>query len=71
MQFLVWNLNEDTGIFWANLSDLDDNGCFDPWGQRINISTAKKIRDRAGETTQYHLIGECQGYPVDLIVMNE
>lgn len=71
VQFIIWNVNFDTGIFWANLSDLEDNGFFDPWGQRINISIAKKIRNRLGEITQYHLIGECQGYPVELAIVNE
>jgi hypothetical protein len=70
-QFLVWNLNEDTGVLWTDLSLLEDNGFFDPWGQRINISTAKQIRNRLGDVTQYHVIAECQGYPVELVIVNE
>ncbi len=71
MQFLVWNLNDDTGIFWSEMSILEDNGFLDPWGQKINLNTAKKIRNKVGEVVQHELFTECEGYPVSLIIMEE
>ena len=71
MQFLVWNLNEETGVFWADVSILEDNGFLDPWGQKINLSTAKKVRNRVGDITQHQLLTECEGYPVELVIMEE
>lgn len=76
MRFLVWNLNEDTGVFWSDLSVLEDNdlegrGLLDPWEQKINLRHAKRITNGGGDVIEYHLTAECQGYPVELVILNE
>lgn len=71
MTFLVWSLNEDTGIFWVDLTTLEDNGMLDPWGQRISLRGAKREYNRVNDVISYHLDSEIQGYPVELVVMNE
>lgn len=71
MTFLVWNLNEDTGIFWSNLETLEDNGFLDPWGQKISLNGAQRQRNSVGDTVAFHIDSEFQGYPVSLVIMNE
>jgi len=72
MTFLVWSLNEDTGIFWVDLTTLEDNGMMDPWGQRISLRKARREYNRGtGDIVSYHLESEIQGWPVELVVMNE
>ena len=74
MQFLVWNLNEDTNVFWSDLSTLEDNNegiLLDPWAQRINLKTAKRITNSPGDTIEYQVSTEFQGYPIDLVILNE
>lgn len=71
MTFLVWSLNEDTGVFWVNLETLEDNGFFDPWGRKINLREAKRIKNRWDEITEYRFESEYQGYPVEFTVINE
>jgi len=71
MQFLVWNLNEDTNIFWSDLTTLEDNGeglLLDPWRQRINLRSAKKQFNGGGDTIAYEVSSSFQGYPVELCV---
>ena len=71
-RFLVWNLNEDTGILWTELTTLEDNGFFDPWGQKIALKGARRVTDRlSGDVVEYHIETEFQDYPVELIVTNE
>jgi hypothetical protein len=69
--FLVWNLNEDTGVFWTELTILEDNGFLDPWSQRITLRSAKRIPNSAGDTVEYRLTSDFQGYPVELSIINE
>lgn len=75
MRFLVWDLNEDTNLFFAELSTLEENGegvLQDPWGQRLNLRHAKKIFNSAGDTVlEYRFSSEFQGYPIELSVINE
>jgi len=71
MTFLVWSLNEDTGVFWVNLTTLEDNGFFDPWGQRVILKTAQKVKNRWDEVTEFRIESEFQGYPIELVVINE
>lgn len=72
MQFLVWNLNEETGVFWSDLTILDDNGGFDPWGRKFSPETdGKAIKNRYGEIVKYQIFTEIQGYPVEMLVLNE
>lgn len=74
MKFLVWNLNEDSGVFWTDLTTLEDNGegvLMDPWGQRISLRGAKRKLNGGGDTIEFHITSEFQGYPVELVVLNE
>ena len=74
MKFLVWNLNEDNDVFWSDLTTLEDNGegvLLDPWGQKINLVSAAKKKNAYGDTTEFHITGEFQGYPTSLIILNE
>jgi hypothetical protein len=71
MRFLVWNLNEDTNVFWSDISTLEDNGFFDPWGQIVNIKSAKKVRNRDGDVIEYQISSEFEGHPVEMTVVNE
>ena len=68
---IVWNLNEDTGVFWTELTIMEDNGFLDPWGQRFSLRGAKKVPNGAGDTIEYRVSSEFQGYPVELSIMNE
>jgi hypothetical protein len=71
MTFLVWNLNEDTGVFWTDLTTLEDNEFRDPWGQRISLREARRQRNRVNDVVAFHIDSEFQGHPIELIVMNE
>jgi len=74
MAFLVWNLNEDTNVFWSDLTTLEDNGegvLMDPWRQRINLRSAKRQLNGGGDIIAYEVAGEFQGYPITLIIVNE
>jgi hypothetical protein len=68
---LVWNLNEDSGVFWTELTIMEDNGFMDPWGQRFNLRNAKRIPNGAGDTVEFRIASEFQGYPIELSIMNE
>ena len=68
---MVWNLNEDTNVFWSDISTLEDNGFFDPWYQKIDLRMARKIRNSVNEIIEYHLVGDIQGYPIDIVIVNE
>lgn len=68
---LVWNLNEDTNVFWTELTVMEDNGFFDPWGQRFTIQGAKRIRNGADDTIEFRINSDYNGYPIELSVMNE
>ena len=71
MRFTAWNLNEETGVFWAELSALEEQGLFDPWGQRFALRGAKRKINSVGDTTEFQLYTEFQGYPAALVVLNE
>ena len=76
MQFLIWNLNEDTGIFWTDLSTLEEhddmvNGLRDPWLQKINLRQAKRKLNGGGDIIAFEVESEYQGYPTTMIVINE
>lgn len=71
VQFLIWNLNAETGVFWVNLETLEENGFMDPWNNRITLKDARRERNSGHDVVAYHLIIEHQGYPVELIVINE
>lgn len=71
MTFLVWSLNEETGVFWVDLTTLEDNGMLDPWGKRFNLQGAKREKNSVNDTIAFHVNSEFQGHPVELIVMNE
>lgn len=68
---LVWNLNEDSGVFWTELEIMEDNGFTDPWGQRFTLRGAKRIPNGAGDTVEYRIISDFQGYPIELSIINE
>jgi len=68
---LVWNLNEDTNVFWTDLTIMEDNGMLDPWGQRFTLRGAKKVPNAVGDTVEFRVSTEYQGYPVELSIMNE
>lgn len=68
---LVWNLNEESGVFWTELTVMEDNGFTDPWGQRFNLRQAKRIPNSAGDTVEFRFISEYQGYPIELSIINE
>ena len=67
---LVWNANADTDIFWSEISVLEDNGFTDPWGQRINLKSGRKVFDREGDVVEYRLWSDYQGVPFELVVVN-
>lgn len=67
---LVWNTNADTDIFWSEVSVLEDNGFYDPWGQRINLRSGKKVFDREGDVVEYRLWSDYQGIPFELVIAN-
>jgi hypothetical protein len=67
---LVWNTNTDTDIFWSEFSTLEDNGFTDPWGQRINLKSGKKVFDREGDIIEYRLWSDYLGNPFELVVVN-
>ena len=69
--FPVWEINEDTNIFWCDLSTLEDQGMKDPWGRKIRLNDGKKIKNSVQEITEYRLNTELEGYPVELVVVNE
>jgi hypothetical protein len=69
--FLIWNLNEDTGLFWTELTLLEDNGFMDPWSQRFSLRGSKPILNSAGDTIEFRIATEYQGYPVELSIVNE
>jgi len=71
VQYLIWNLNPETGVFWVNLETLEENGFMDPWNNRISLKGARRERDSGGDILAYHLDVEYQGYPIELIVINE
>lgn len=71
IQFLVWNLNEDTNVFWSDITTLEDNGFLDPWGQRINVKSAKKQYNSVGDIIEYRLTTEYQDHPFELVILNE
>ena len=68
---LVWNLNEDTGVFWTELTIMEDNGFKDPWGQRFSLDSAKPIPNGAGDTIEFRITSDFQGYPFELSIVNE
>lgn len=68
---LVWNLNEDTSVFWTEMTTMEDNGFADPWGQRFTLRGAKRISNSAGDTIEYRITSDFQGYPIELSIMNE
>ena len=68
---LVWNLNEESGVFWSELAVLEDNGFTDAWGQRFSLRGAKKILNGAGDVIEFRIEMEFQGYPVSLSIINE
>jgi hypothetical protein len=70
-QFLIWNLNENTGIFWVNLETLEESGFLDPWAKKFNFDDGRAMRNNVNEITEWHFRTDIQGYPVDLIVVNE
>ena len=70
-RFPSWNLNEDADIFWSDISALEDHGFFDPWFQRINIRSAKRNYNRVGEIASYTYTTEFNGYPFELVILNE
>ena len=69
--FLVWNLNEDTGVFWTDLTTLEDNGFMDPWGQRFSLRSSKKVHNSAGDVIEFRTSADFQGHPVELSIINE
>lgn len=69
--FLIWNLNEETSVFWTELSILEDNGLRDPWGQKITLRGAKRVSNSANDVVEFRIIADCQGYPVELSIINE
>ncbi len=71
MRFLVWNLNEDTGVFWSDLTTLEDNGFFDPWGRKLSLAGSRRNKNSVGDTISYTIESEFQGYPVEIVIMNE
>lgn len=75
MQFLVWDVNEDTNVFFAELSVLEENGegrLMDPWCQRLNLKSAKPVFNQSNDTVVgYRLFSEFQGYPIELSIINE
>lgn len=68
---VVWNLNEDTGLFWTELTIMEDNGFMDPWGQRFTLQGAKRIPNPYGDTIEFRIAAEYQGQPVELSIINE
>jgi len=70
-KFLVWNLNEDTEVFWTDTQTLEENGFLDPWGQRISLQSARRVKDRWGDLREYRIESEFQGYPIELVIINE
>lgn len=75
MLFLVWSLNEDTNVFYCDLSVLEENGdglLLDPWEQRLNLKSAKRLTNASGDTVlEYRIETEYQGRPVSLSIVNE
>ncbi len=71
IQFLIWNVNEDTEIFWSDISTLEDNGFYEPWHQRIDLRSAKRVLNSFGDIVEYRLWVEYQGLPVELVIMND
>ena len=67
---LVWNVNEDTEIFWSEISVLEDNGFTDPWGQRINLKSGTKVFDSEGDVVEYRLWSDYLGNPFELVIVN-
>lgn len=68
---LVWNLNEDSGVFWTELTTMEDNGFLDPWGQRFILRGAKRIPNGAGDIVEFRIVSDFQGYPIELSIINE
>ena len=75
MQFLVWDLNEDTNLFYAEMGVIEENAdgqLLDPWGQKLNLRNAKKVFNASGDTIlEFRFSTEFQSYPVELSIINE
>src|SRR4051812_26242612 len=61
IDYLVWNLNEDTNIFWTELSSLEDNGMFDPWGRKLALGEGRRKTNRHSQIEHYQFHLEFQG----------